>query len=271
MDLMLIKHNIEKIHQDFELKHLNRGFERMFVYWNEERFKGFNRISHFLIDICDLRFDIFDFINRIFLSGEILSSIHLDPIFLVMLEYMMLFGNVDDNHPWPLADSDYEIFLPIRDSIIEEIKFGRTASLIALFKAKCSHIPLWQEYEKELTKVLNYVPEKIHIIDLANDLDSINSGTCPNIILLAFEHFDSEPLQSLLQNDYIRHLRIDEDEDEEEESDVPIEWKLRMDQKIIANRAHHTITMALLCAEKRIPSMRTSCWLWQDIHKYLLY
>jgi hypothetical protein len=202
-------------------------------------------------------------------------------IYLVLMEYVMLFPAlfVKHNNRYQHAISFGVAFLCylddqyalVREKIIQEIKFGRTADLIALFKLKCSHIPLWQEYEKELTKVLNYVPEKIHIIDLANDLDSINSGTCPNIILLAFEHFDSEPLQSLLQNDYIRHLRIDEDEDEEEESDVPIEWKLRMDQKIIANRAHYIITMALLCAQERTPSMRTSCWIWQDIHKYLLY
>jgi hypothetical protein len=291
---------LEHYHSSFQLKFIHRyvynekELRRQFYLRYLDFGKFFERCEGLEFIFCDLpsikcNYDhdnsdaFYDFLYQSF-SNNLKSGFR--PIHLTLLEYVMLMPALKE-HTVPDPDFVFEhediavfsivfsyvddIYKVVRDSIIEEIKFGRTSALIALFKAKCSHIPLWQEYEKELAKVLNYVPEKIHIIDLANDLDSINSGTCPNIILLAYEHFDSEPLQSLLQNDYIRHLRVDEDEDEEEESDVPIEWKLRMDQKIIANRAHYTITMALLCAQERTPSMRTSCWIWQDVYKYLLY
>jgi len=290
---------LERYHKGFQLKFIHRYCynEKTLMgqfhhwYWFNGMINRYEGLEFIFPDLPSIEWNEYHDNSDAFydfLYGSFSNNLKpgLWPIHLIFLENVMLMPALKKHaiNPDPVyEDADIDLFSHVficyvddryalvREKIIQEIKFGRTSALIALFKAKCSHIPLWQEYEKELAKVLNYVPEKIHIIDLANDLDFINSGTCPNIILLAFEHFDSEPLQSLLQNDYIRHLRVDEDEDEEEESDVPIEWKLKMDQKIIANRAHHTITMALLCAQERTPSMRTSCWIWQDVYKYLLY
>jgi len=295
-----IIYDLERYHSSFQLKFIHRyvynekELRRQFYLRYFDFGKFFERCEGLEFIFCDLpsiewNYDhdnsdaFYDFLYQSF-SNNLKPGLW--PIHLTLLENVMLMPALKE-HTVPDPDPVYEdldidlfsivfryidvSYALVRDSIIEEIKFGRTADLIALFRLKCSHIPLWQEYEKELTQVLNYVPEKIHIIDLSNDRNSINSGTCPNIILWAFHYFDSEPLKCLLENDYIRHLRIDEDEDEEEESYVPIEWKLRMDQKIIANRAHYTITMALLCAQETTPSMRTSCWIWQDVYKYLLY